>query len=78
MTDIDQFTGWAIWSGTSFSTPKVSAAIARLVAQSDGALLPLEAYGLLVSGGGGVTVTPVTDVTLSPFPGVTLPHLHLG
>jgi hypothetical protein len=78
LSDIETFRGWARWDGTSFSTPKVSAAIARLVAAGGGAITPVEAYELLIAGAGGVTVTPLTDFTLSPFPGVTLPHLHLG
>jgi hypothetical protein len=77
-SDIERFCGWARWDGTSFSTPKVAAAIARLVAASGGAMTPVEAFEQLVAGAGGVTVTPLTDVGLSPFPGVTLPHLHLG
>ncbi len=78
LTDIEHFAGWARWDGTSFAAPKVSAAIARLLAASDEALLPVEAWKLLVGGGGGVTVTSVTDYELSPFPGVTLPRLQLG
>jgi hypothetical protein len=78
LTDIETFIGWASWDGTSFAAPKVAAAIARLVAASGGTLLPVEAYQRLVSGGGGVAVTPMTDMTLTPFPGVTLPHLRLG
>ena len=78
LTEIDNFIGWARWDGTSFAAPKVTAAIARLVAESDETLLPVDAYHKLVSGTGGVTVTPLTDMTLWPFPGVKLPHLHLG
>lgn len=78
LTDIEHFAGWARWDGTSFAAPKVSAAIARLVAAGDEALLPVEAFKLLVGGGGGVSVTSVTDYELSPFPGVTLPRLQLG
>jgi hypothetical protein len=77
-TEIDNFVGWALWDGTSFSAPKVSAAIAALVAKSGGALLPVDAFQRLISGAGGVVVTPLTDTTLSGFPGVMLPHLHLG
>jgi hypothetical protein len=78
LTDIEDFRGWARWDGTSFATPKVAAAIARLVAESGGALRPVDAFETLLGGAGGVAVTPLTDMTLSAFPGVTLPHLHLG
>ncbi len=76
-SEIDDFVGWARWSGTSFAAPKVTAAIARLVAQGAPHVLPVEAWERLVGGTGGVTVTPMTDVTLNPA-GVTLPHLSLG
>ena len=76
LSDIWNFSGWAIWNGTSFATPKVSGAIAKVVAESG--VSGVEAYELLISGSAGVTVTPLTDMTLAPFPGVTLPHLHLG
>jgi hypothetical protein len=78
LTEIENFIGWARWDGTSFAAPKVAAAIAGLVAGSGETLLPVDAYHKLVGGTGGVTVSPLTDMTLSPFPGVTLPHLHLG
>jgi subtilisin family serine protease len=77
-SDIENFLGWARWDGTSFAAPKVTAAIADLVAASGDALLPVDAAEQLLSGTGGVEVTPLTDMTLTPFPGVTLPHLHLG
>jgi hypothetical protein len=77
-TDIENFVGWARWDGTSFAAPKVSAAIACLIANSDEPLLPVQAWELLVSGATGVHVTTLTDSLLTPFPGVTLPHLHLG
>ena len=73
--EIETFEGWARWDGTSFAAPKVSAAIARLVAQQG--LAPVEAFRRLVSGAGGVPVTQVTDTTLSGSPGVTLPQLHI-
>jgi hypothetical protein len=73
--EIETFEGWARWDGTSFAAPKVSAAIARLVAQQG--LVPVEAFRRLVSGEGGVRVTQVTDTTLSGSPGVTLPQLHI-
>jgi Subtilase family len=72
------FSGWATWDGTSFAAPKVSAAIACMLAHGDEAILPVEAWQLLVSGDTPVRVTPLTDLTLTPSPGVTLPHLHLG
>jgi Subtilase family len=77
-TDIEHFIGWARWDGTSFAAPKVSAAIACLLAASEEGILPTQAWDLLVSGATGVHVTPLTDTLLTPFPGVTLPHLHLG
>jgi hypothetical protein len=77
-TDIEDFEGWARWDGTSFAAPKVSAAIASVLVDTNEAILPVEAAELLLSGIGGVPVTPLTDFTLTPFPGVTLPHLHLG
>jgi hypothetical protein len=76
--NIEHFAGWARWDGTSFAAPKVSAKIAWLVAASDAQLLPVDAYELLVTGRGGVEVTELTDYVLTPKPGVTLPHLHLG
>jgi Subtilase family len=76
VTDIEHFVGWARWDGTSFAAPKVSAAIACLVANNEG-LLPVEAWELLVSGGSDVQVTSLMDYTLNPS-GVPLPHLHLG
>ena len=33
LSDDEKFTGWARWDGTSFAAPKVSAAIAKLVAE---------------------------------------------
>ena len=77
-TDIEHFIGWARWDGTSFAAPKVSAAIACLLAAGDEGILPVDAWELLVSGATGVHVTPLTDSFLTPFPGVTLPHLHLA
>ncbi len=41
--EIEAFEGWARWDGTSFAAPKVSAAIARLVAQEG--LVPVDASG---------------------------------
>jgi subtilisin family serine protease len=72
----EKFTGWARWSGTSFAAPKVAAAIACVVARSDGQLAPVEAWAQLVSGRTSVGVEPLTDTTLDPA-GVTLPHILL-
>ncbi len=65
------FTGWARWDGTSFAAPKVSAAIARRVAQTGDT--PIDAWAALVADPG---VTNVTDHVVAP--GVTLPQLMLG
>jgi subtilisin family serine protease len=70
-SDIEHFRGWARWNGTSFGAPKVAARIAALVAANPG-LAPTEAWELLV---GGADVEPVTDYTLSPHHGVTLPRI---
>jgi hypothetical protein len=75
--DIETFTGWARWDGTSFASPKVAAAIAQLLVD-DPQLEPIEAYELLIAGLTDVRVTQVTDYRLSPGTGVTLPELHLG
>lgn len=77
-TDTEHFRGWARWDGTSFAAPKVSAAIAELVANSDGATSPTDAWNQLKTGAGGVPVREVTDATLSGAPGVSLPYLQIG
>ncbi|MDQ6804460.1 MAG: S8/S53 family peptidase [Actinomycetota bacterium] len=77
LTSTEHFAGWARWDGTSFAAPKVSAAIACLLASAEGDLLPTEAWELIVTGDGEVEVTELTDDTLSGVP-VTLPRLHLG
>jgi hypothetical protein len=71
---IEAFQGWARWDGTSFAAPKVSAAIARLVATEG--LEPVAAFRRLVAGETDVHVTQVTDATLSDPP-VVLPQLHI-
>jgi len=78
MTDVEHFHGWARWDGTSFAAPKVSAAIACVLASSDEETLPVEAWDILLSGRGGVEVDELRDYRLSGLPGVPLPHLHLG
>lgn len=77
-TDTEHFRGWARWDGTSFAAPKVSAAIAELVANSEGATSPTDAWNQLKTGAGGVPVREVTDATLSGAPGVSLPYLQIG
>lgn len=77
-TDIEHFHGWARWDGTSFAAPKVSGAIAELVATSGGATSPTQAWEQLRSGAGNVRVTELTDATLSGAPGVPLPYLQIG
>jgi hypothetical protein len=71
-TDIERFTGWARWDGTSFAAPKVSAAIASLVA--DHGLAPTDAWELIQARG----TAAITDVTLGEHPPVTLTFLDLG
>jgi subtilisin family serine protease len=77
LNDLEQFVGWARWDGTSFAAPKVSAAIARIIADTEEAILPVTAWDLLVSGGASVQVTPLTDFSLDQRLGVTLPNLHI-
>jgi hypothetical protein len=77
-TDIEHFRGWARWDGTSFAAPKVSAAIAELVATSQGTTSPVDAFKQLKSGAGPVPLRDLTDATLSGAPGVTLPYLRIG
>jgi hypothetical protein len=77
-TDVEHFRGWARWDGTSFAAPKVSAAVAELLAASGGATSPTEAWDQLRSGAGHVPVRDLTDATLSGSPGVTLPYLQIG
>jgi subtilisin family serine protease len=76
--DIEDFKGWARWDGTSFAAPKVSAAIACVLAAGNAEMLPVDAWELLVGGTAGTEVTELTDQTLSGLPGVTLPYLQLG
>ncbi len=68
--DIQDFSGWATWDGTSFAAPQVSAAVACAVAQ-DGALTPVQAWSSLR----GAARKFVTDYSLSGLPGVELPYL---
>jgi hypothetical protein len=77
-TEIENFRGWARWDGTSFAAPKVSAAIAELVAAGDGKTSPMDAWDKLRSGAGATKVRTVTDATLSGPPGVDLPYLKIG
>lgn len=77
-TDEEHFHGWARWDGTSFAAPKVSAAIAQLVAEHEGTVSPMDAWEALKAGKGPVPVSDVTDATLSGAPGVTLPYLQIG
>jgi subtilisin family serine protease len=72
----EDFRGWARWDGTSFAAPKVSAAIARELAENPNQT-PLDAFQRIVTGQTQVDVDPVTDYVLTPFPGVTLPQLHI-
>jgi hypothetical protein len=69
--DIENFQGWARWDGTSFAAPKVSAAIARAVAEHP-EWTPAEAYRRLVAGDAGVEVRHLFD---EMWPGGTLPEL---
>ena len=70
VTDIEHFRGWARWDGTSFAAPKVSAEIARLVAENPG-LAPTSAWEQLVAGADDVVI----DYTLSPYHGVPLTRI---
>jgi subtilisin family serine protease len=70
--EIEDFEGWARWQGTSFAAPKISAAIAREVAEHP-EWTPAEAFDKLISGVTGVPVRPVFN-DLYPG-GWTLPEL---
>jgi subtilisin family serine protease len=67
--DIQDFSGWATWDGTSFAAPQVSAAIACFAAQNG--LTPVEAWSRLR----GAAREYITDYRLSGLPGVELPYL---
>lgn len=77
-TDVEDFQGWATWNGTSFSGPKVAAAIAEAWLAGGGKVSPVEAYDKLVRGATKVNVTPMMDVALPGARGVALPYLALG
>jgi hypothetical protein len=70
LTDVERFHGWARWDGTSFAAPKVSAEIARLVAENPG-LAPTDAWDQLLAGAADVVV----DNTLAPYDDVPLPRI---
>jgi hypothetical protein len=76
-TDIEHFQGWARWDGTSFAAPKVSAEIARLIADSQNTVAPVTAGNRLLAGNGGIQVQTISDATLPP-PAVSLPYLQIG
>jgi thermitase len=67
----ENFTGWARWDGTSFAAPKVAAAIACELANSQPGTSPVTVYEGLV----GQAVTKLTDPALAP--GVPIPYLHI-
>ncbi len=75
LSDIEDFDGWARWDGTSFAAPKVSAEIARLYVEGEGA--PADIGEALIAGTADVPVTTVTDATLSGAPGIALPYLQI-
>jgi hypothetical protein len=56
----------------------VSAAVAELVAASDGKTSSMDAWDQLRNGAAGIKVRTVTDATLSGAPGVDLPYLQIG
>jgi len=67
-TDVENFAGWARWNGTSFAAPRVSAEIARVIAEHPG-IAPTAAWNQLRA-----SITEfVTDDTLSPDRPVMLP-----
>jgi subtilisin family serine protease len=70
--EVEDFEGWARWQGTSFAAPKVSAAIAREVAEHP-EWTPAEAFDKLVAGETNVQVRQVSN-DLYPG-GCTLPEL---
>jgi hypothetical protein len=66
------FTGWATWSGTSFSAPKVTAAIAQAIAAGTPAL---EAFDRVATTRAG---TPVSTPAIPGSRRVPLTNLLLG
>jgi len=73
LDEIEHFSGWARWDGTSFAAPKVSAAIAAEFAAGDRATPPADVAEQLIA---AWKASPVTDATLSGPPGVSLPYLQ--
>jgi Subtilase family len=72
--EVEDFEGWARWQGTSFAAPKVSGAIARVVAEHP-EWTPAEAFDKLIAGATPVRVRQVFD-DLYPG-GWTLPELRI-
>ena len=68
--DLENFIGWAHWNGTSFAAPKVSAEIARVLAENPG-ITPTAAWHLLRT-----SITHfVIDEGLTPGYPVSLPRI---